>query len=149
MHFNPFKAATETDEDTLDECPEIQKPKLDIGPWARFPNKFFGSGMARKVGTSASVLYFALCEAANRNREPSNTFKASDKALASDTGLGTRTITDARTKLLENKLVSFSREPGESYTYTLLKQDLKWVKRSDRPRQKLKPRAYAVGRAQP
>jgi DNA-binding transcriptional ArsR family regulator len=130
--------------------PEPQRQKsVDIGPFARFPNKFFGSGMARKVGASASLLYFAFCENANRNKVPSNSFKASDKALASETGLSPRTIRDARTKLYENELVSYSREPGQSYIYTLLRQELKWLKRSERPRQKRKPRAMAAARATP
>jgi hypothetical protein len=130
--------------------PELQRQKsVDIGLYARFPNKFFGSGMARKIGTSASVLYFAFCENANRNREPSNTFKASDKALASETGLSPRTMRDARIKLVENGLVSCSREPGQSYTYTLLRQELKWLKRTERPRQKRKPRANAAARVEP
>jgi len=124
-----------------------KQKSLDIGPYARFPNKFFGSGMARKIGTSACVLYFAFCENANRNREPSNTFKASDKALASETDLSPRTIRDARIKLFENGLISYTRKPGESYTYTLLRQDLKWLGRSERPRQKRKPRAMAAVRA--
>lgn len=123
---------------------EPPRQKLDIGPFARFPNKFFGSGIGRKVGRSPSLLYFALCENANRNREPSNTFKASDKALESETGLSARTIRNARIKLWENGLVEYSREPGESYTYTLLRPDLKWLKRADRPRHKQRPRAMAV-----
>ena len=146
MDIYPFEDI-ETGDDTCDECPETHRPKLDIGPWARFPNKFFGSGMARKVGTSASVLYFALCENANRDREPSNTFNTSDKRLASETGLSPRTMRDARIKLFENGLVSYSREPGQNYTYTLLRKELKWLKPSDRPRQKRKPRAMAVARA--
>jgi len=126
--------------------PQRQK-SVDIGPYARFPNKFFSSGMACKVGASASLLYFALCE--NANRHPSNTFKASDKALASETGLSTRTMRDARIKLFENGMVSYSREPGQSYTYTLLRPELKWLKLSERPRQKLKPRANAAARVKP
>jgi len=122
---------------------------VDIGPFARFPNKLFGSGMARKIGISACVLYFALCENANRNREPSNTFKASDKALASETGLSPRTLRDARIKLYENRLVSYSREPGQSYIYTLIRQELKWLPRSERPRLKQKRRAMAAARAKP
>jgi hypothetical protein len=134
-----------------EDWPESEPPRqksVDIGPFAKFPNKFFGSGTARKVGTSASVLYFALCENANRNREPSNTFKASDKALASETGLSPRTIRNARTKLVENGLISCSREPGQSYIYTLIRQELKWLSRSERPRHKLKPRAMAAVRAE-
>jgi DNA-binding transcriptional ArsR family regulator len=145
MYYSPFED-NETDKATSEEWPETQKPKLDIGPWARFPNKFFGSGMARKVGPSASVLYFALCENANRNRKPSNTFKTSDKALASETGLSPRTMRNVRTKLLENGLVAYSREPGQNYTYTLLRQELKWLRRSERPRQKKRPRAMAVAK---
>jgi hypothetical protein len=148
MDFNPFEDDPETGEDTSHQWPRTQKPKLDIGDWARFPNKFFGSGTGRKVGTSTCVLYFALCETANRNREPSNTFKTSDKRLASETGLSSRTMRDARIRLLENGLVSYSREPGQNYTYTLLRQELKWLKRSERPRQKRKPRAMAVAKTQ-
>jgi hypothetical protein len=147
MDFNPFEGDPETGGAASDAWSNAQKPKLDIGPWARFPNKFFGSGMARNVGTSATVLYIALCENANRNQEPSNTFKASDKALASETGLSPRTMRDARIKLSENGLVSYSREPGQSYTYTLLRQELKWQKRSERPRQQRKPRAMTAARA--
>ena len=128
--------------------PEQPRQKsVDIGLFAKFPNKFFGSGMARKVGRSGTVLYFALCENANRNRDSSNSFKASDNALASETGLSPRTIRNVRIKLRENGLVEYSREPGESYTYTLLRQDLKWLKRSERPRQKQRPRAMAARRA--
>jgi DNA-binding transcriptional ArsR family regulator len=133
-------------EDLPETEPQRQK-SVDIGLFARFPNRFFSSGMARKIGTSASVLYFAFCENANRNQKPSNTFKASDKALASETGLSPRTIRDARIKLLENGLVSYSRERGQSFTYTLLRQELKWIKLSERPRQKRRPRAMAAVRA--
>ncbi len=143
MDFNPFEDM-ETGAATSDAWPGAQKPTLNIGPWARFPNKFFGSGMARKVGASASLLYFALCENANRPREPSNTFKASDKSLSSETGLSPRTMRDARTKLFENGLVTYSRPPGQSYTYKLLPQDLQWLKPIERPRQKRKPRAMAA-----
>ena len=128
--------------------PEHQRERsFDIGPFARFPNKYFGSGIARRVGLSASMLYFALCENANRNRVPSNTFKASDGALASETGLSPRTISKVRIKLFENGLVTYSREPGASYKYTLLRPDLKWLTRAERPRQKRKPRGMAAARA--
>jgi len=136
-----------------DECEDSQEPKqpkqarVDIGPFAKFPNKFFSSGMARKVGRSGSLLYFALCENANRYRVPSNTFKASDKALASETGLSPRTMRNVRIKLWENGLVEYSREPGESYTYTLLPQCLKWLKRTERLRHKQQPRAMFARRA--
>jgi len=56
---------------------------------------------------------------------------------------------DARIKLFENGMVSYSREPGQSYTYTLLRPELKWLKLSERPRQKLKPRANAAARVKP
>lgn len=133
----------------LPESKPQRRDSFDVGPYARFPNKFFSSGMASKVGTSASVLYFALCENANRPQPPSNTFKASDKALASETGLSPRTMRDARIRLFENRLVSYSREPGQSYTYTLLRQELKWLKLSERPRQKRRPRADAAAKAKP
>lgn len=142
------QATDDENEDWPEPEPQRQK-SFDIGPYARFPNKFFSSGMACKVGTSASVLYFAFCENANRNRKQSNTFKASDKALASETGLSPRTMRDARTKLFENGLVSYSREPGQSYTYTLLRQELKWLKLSERPRKKRRPRAMAATRIKP
>lgn len=138
---------TESSDALSDASPEPQKSKVEIGHFSKVPNKFFGSGMARKIGPSASVLYFALCENANRNREPSNTFKASDKALASETGLSPRTIRDMRIKLFENGLAEYQREPGQSYTYTLLRQELKWIKLAERLRQKRKPRAMAAARA--
>ncbi|HUV96559.1 MAG TPA: hypothetical protein VMV98_03735 [Acidobacteriaceae bacterium] len=127
--------------------PEPQRQKsLDVGPFARFPNKFFGSGMARKLGPSASVLYIALCEHANR--EPSNTFGARDGDLAWETGLSPRTIRNVRIKLSENRLVECRREPGQKYTYTLLRPELRWFKLAERPpRQKLKPRGMAAARA--
>ncbi len=115
---------------------------VDIGEFTKIPNKFFGSGTACALGTSASLLFLALCENANRNG--STSFKASDRALSSETGLGTRTICDARKRLLEKGLVSCAREMGESYVYTLLKSELGWVRLSERPRAGCKPRAYHV-----
>ena len=115
------------------------KGKVDIGPFTMIPRRFFGSGMAQKLKPSASLLYLALCEHANR--EPSNTFKTSDRALASETTLGTRTICDARKKLIENKLITCDREEGQSFTYTLLPQSLEWMPLAKRLRQNLKPRA--------
>ena len=76
----------------LSESSGHSEPKggVDVGPYTvKIPNRFFGSGMAARLGCSASLVYLALWDHANRN---SNTFKASDRALASDTGLGTRTI---------------------------------------------------------
>jgi len=121
---------------------------LDIGLFARFPNKFFGSGLARKIGPSASVLYLALCETANRGNGRNNIFTARDKSLAWETGLSPRTIRNLRAKLIENGLVKLSQEPGQNYTYTLLRQELKWFKNAERPpRQKQRPRGMAARRA--
>lgn len=112
---------------------------VEIGPFSKIPSKFFGSGIASSLGTSPSLLYIALCENANRNN--GNTFRASDKALASETGLGTRTICDARKKLIEYGLIFCSREDGQSHKYTIENPQLKWVPLRDRLRKKMKPRA--------
>jgi hypothetical protein len=112
---------------------------VEIKPFTKIPNKFFGSGTAATLGPSASITYFALCEHANRKGDL--TFRASDKALASDTGLGTRTICDARKKLMEKRLITCKRVPGQSFVYTLIALLLKWAPASDRPRNKLQPRA--------
>jgi hypothetical protein len=148
MEFNPFED-TETGTGRSDAGPESQTAKsVDIGLFAKFPNKFFGSGMARKLGPSASLLYIALCENANRNRDRSNTFGARDRDLAWETGLSPRTIRNVRIKLSENRLVEYRREPGQKYTYTLLRQELKWFKPAERPpRQTLRPRGMAAARA--
>ena len=119
-------------------------PLVEIGQFTKIPNRFFSSGTASKIGQSASLLYLALCENANRNGE--NTFSASDRALASETGLGPRTIRDARITLDETGLIRSSREPGRSYVYTLLLLELKWARLENRPRQKQRPRALAVAR---
>lgn len=113
--------------------------QVDIGPYTKIPNKFFGSGLAAKLGPSAALLYIALCEHANRNG--SNTFKASDEALASDTGLGPRTICDARKALAEHNLITLARRKGQSYTYTVCQLSLEWVRLEHRLRPKRKPRA--------
>jgi hypothetical protein len=113
---------------------------LDIGRFARFPNTFFGSGTAATLGQSASLLFIALCEHANRDGE--NFFKASDRALAADTGLSTRTICDARKRLIEYSLISCARDEGRSYTYTLKKLALPWMPIRKRSRPKRKPRGY-------
>jgi hypothetical protein len=117
---------------------------VEIGPYSKFPSKLFGSGIAATLGASTSIVFLALCEHANRNN--SNVFKASDRALASDTGLGTRTICEARKKLIEHDLIYCSRESGQSYKYTLKTQSLKWKPLKERPRQKGKPRALHVAR---
>lgn len=112
---------------------------VEIGPFSKMPRMFFGSGTAAELGPSVAVLFLALCEQANRNN--SNTFKASDRMLASETGLGPRTICDARKTLDERKLISCSRHDGQSYIYTLSAYSFPWVQLVDRPRQKRKPRA--------
>lgn len=117
---------------------------VDIGPFTKVPNRYFGSGIGQTIGPSASVLYFALCEHGNRNS--ANTFKASDRALASETNLSPRTIRNARIRLREYGLISFSRDPGESYTYELLRQEMNWVPLVNRPRQSKMPRAMAASR---
>lgn len=118
---------------------------VDVGPFTKVPNKYFGSGKGQTVGPSATVLYFALCE--NGNRNSSNTFKASDKALASETSLSPRTLRNARIRLREHGLIAYSREPGQSFAYELLPQNLNWLPRENRPRNRMRPRAMAVIRA--
>jgi len=123
--------------------PQDAAPKVDLGPFCKFPSKFFGSGLAARLGTSAALLYLALCE--NCNRCSRMTFEASDKALASETGLAERTIRNGRNRLVENGLIQCSREGlGRRFTYLLLRQELKWVRRQDRPRRKRKPRAMSA-----
>lgn len=112
---------------------------VDIGLYTAIPSKFFGSGTAASLGYSASLVFLALCEHANRNE--SNTFKASDKALASETGYGPRTICDARKTLIERGLICCTRPEGQSFNYTIPALSLKWVPLAERPRQKRKPRA--------
>ena len=123
------------------------KGSPDIGSFTKIPNKFFGSGTAAKLKTSASLFYIALFEHANRHGH--NQFKASDRALASETGLGTRTICEARKRLAEKGLISHTREKGESYVYTLPKLDFPWMRLADRPRKDCKPRAYHAFQTEP
>ena len=89
------------------------KQPVDIGPYTQIPNRFFGSGMAARLGPSAGFIYLALCDHANRNGSVS--FKVSDKALASDTTIAPRTICTARKKLIEYGLISCKREKGQSH----------------------------------
>ena len=112
---------------------------VEIGNFTKIPNKFFGSGKAAQIGPSASLLFVALCEQANRVGE--NTFRASDKALAADTGLSPRTICNARKALLEERLLACTRDKGSSYRYTLPVFAFSWVAIKDRPRTKRKVRA--------
>jgi hypothetical protein len=116
-----------------------ERQSVDIGPYTQIPNRFFGSGMAARLGPSAGYIYIALCEHANRTS--SVTFKASDKALASETTIAPRTICNARKKLIEYGLISCKREKGQSHIYTLLKPSWEWMPLKERHRRKLKPRA--------
>jgi len=115
------------------------KGPVDIGKFTKIPNRLFGSGMARILKPAATLLYVALWDHVNRNS--SKTFKASDKALSSDTDLSPRTICDARKRLIEKGMITCTRAEGQSYVYTLIVPSLKWVPVSERPRTKLKPRA--------
>jgi Helix-turn-helix domain len=118
---------------------------VDIGGFTKIPHRFFGSGTAHALKPSASLLYIALCDHANRSS--SNTFKTSDKTLASDTALSPRTICDARKRLIEKELITCKREDGQSYSYTLTVPDWNWIPVDRRPRTQLKPRAYHARKA--
>jgi hypothetical protein len=111
----------------------------DLGSYTKIPSKLFGSGTVAALGSTVILVYVALCEHANRFE--SNSFKASDRALASETGFGTRTIHEARKTLIENGMISVARENGQSYTYTLCALSLKWIPLNERPRPKRQPRA--------
>jgi DNA-binding transcriptional ArsR family regulator len=117
-----------------------RRGKVEIGLYSMMPRMFFGSGAASGLGCSAALVFLALCEHANRNN--SNTFRVSDRALASDTGLGPRTIFVARKRLAERGLISCSRQEGRSFFYTLPVFSFDWIRLEDRPRQKRKARAY-------
>jgi hypothetical protein len=136
-----------TEYDFQRENAEPQKSaRVDIGPFTKLPNKLFGSGYAARLGPSATVLYVALCEHANRNG--SNSFKASDRSLSADTGLSTRTICDARKRLIEHRLITFSRQNGQTYRYTVLKVELAWTPVKTRRRKLMKARALHGGASQ-
>src|ERR1035437_747698 len=109
-----------------------------LGQYSMMPRMFFGSGMAAQIGKSATLFYLALCEHANRNGRA--TFKAADRALASDTGMSERDLPAARKSLIGQGLISCTREEGHSYVYTLVRLELKWIPLKDRPRVKLKAR---------
>jgi hypothetical protein len=116
---------------------------VELGRYFKVPKGVFQSGLAARLGSSAMTVYVALCEHANRKN--SNTFVASDKALAADSGVAERTIRGVRTKLVQAKLITIRRELGQSYTYTLLPISSDWVPIKERPRQPCKPRAlYAL-----
>jgi len=119
--------------------------KVEIGLFTKMPSKFFGSGTASNIGPSAALIFLALCEHANRRG--SNTFRASDRALASDTKYGPRTICNARKTLIERGLIECSREEGQSFTYTIPVLDLQWKPLAERPRKPRRPRALHAGQA--
>jgi hypothetical protein len=124
----PFRVPKGVDADTT----------VKIGGFTKIPSKFFGGGMARELKPSAALIYLALCEHANRNS--SNSFKVSDRAISSETTFASGTICDARKKLVENGLITCTRAEGQSHSYTLTDPKLKWVPLADRPRVKLRPR---------
>ena len=117
---------------------------VEIGPFSKMPGKLFGSGTAANLGPFSRLVFLALCEHANRNS--SNTFKASDRALASDTGLAPRTIGDARKRLSEHNLISFSRQEGQSFNYTIPIHSFDWTPLDQRLRSNRKPRALHASR---
>jgi hypothetical protein len=118
---------------------------VEIGPFSKMPSKFFGSSMAASLGPAASLFFLALCEHANRHEE--NQFKASDRALASETGYSPRKICDARKRLTERGLIFCSRQEGRSFEYTLPVYSFNWVKLENRLRKKHKARALYGSRA--
>jgi hypothetical protein len=111
----------------------------EVGPYFRVPKGLLQNGIAARIRPSAVALYTALCE--NANRRNGNTFSVSDRALAADTGIAERTIRDIRTQLFEEELISFTRQPGSSYTYTLIPVRLaQRIPVNERRRQPKKPR---------
>jgi hypothetical protein len=118
--------------------------KVEIGPFSMMPRRFFASGTAANLGSSAALLLLALCEHANRN--DANSFSASDNALAADTGCAPRTICDARKRLVEHGLISCTRQRGQSFVYTLPVFSFCWIQVKDRPREQKKPRALHASR---
>jgi DNA-binding transcriptional ArsR family regulator len=118
---------------------------VQIGEFSKIPNKFFGSGKAAEIGPTASLLFLALCEVANRYQAMS--FSISDRSLAADTGLAPRTICEARKRLREKKLIQCSREKGRSFTYSLAEYKLPWIAVKDRPSTKRRARAMRGTRA--
>jgi hypothetical protein len=120
-----------------------------LGPYFITPKGLFQNGIAARIGASAVTIYVALCEQANRKN--GNVVSISDRSLASDTGVSERTIREIRPNLCRERLVSFNREPGHSYTYTLFPVELApRIPVKERPRQPKKPRAlYAERRDVP
>jgi hypothetical protein len=114
-----------------------------LGPWARFPYRLFGSGLAAAVGDSALCLYFALLDQANRNG--SIRFAVRDKVLAANTGISERTLTDLRKRLVRHGLIDVSVAPGQKPYYELKGITDTDIRPDERPREKGKPR----GRSSP
>jgi hypothetical protein len=103
------------------------------------PGQLAGSGTAAKIGPIATALYVVLWE--NGNRNGSNTFKSSDKALSLETGICLTTLREVRAKLVEERLIEVRRgSKGQRFTYYLVPQDWKWVKRAERPEKPAKQR---------
>jgi hypothetical protein len=117
---------------------------VEIGLYSAMPSKFFSSGTAARLGPAASLVFLALCE--NANRHEKNQFKASDRALASETGYSPRKICDARKRLIEHGLISCTRQEGQSFEYTLPAYSFDWVRLENRLRKKRKPRALYSSR---
>ena len=117
----------------------MAKPNPELGPYFRVPKGVMVNGIAGRIGPAALAVYVALCEHANRRN--GNIVHVSDKTLAADTRVAERTIREARTKLLVEKLISFTREPGQSYTYTLLLVPDVWTPVEKRYRKPKMPRA--------
>lgn len=110
-----------------------------LGPYFTVPKGLIQNGIAARIGPSAVTVYVALCEQANRKN--GNSLSVSDKTLAADTGVAERTIRNIRTRLSEAGLVLFEREPGSSYSYTLVAVQLaRRVPVKERLRQPKKPR---------
>lgn len=122
-----------------------ESPKgVDIGPFFKVPNRFFGSGEAAKLGCSAGWVYIALLDQANR--KGSMTFSVSDGALSADTGLGKSTLREARKRLADAGLVTFRLEPGRSPEYSLSKRSMTWKPVRERKRKTGKARGAGFGR---
>ena len=117
-----------------------EKHSVDIGQFTKIPNRLFSSGTARDLKPSATLLYVALCDHANRNG--SNHSRLPTRHSHLDTTLSPRTICDARKKLDRKETDCRHARKGPSYFYTLTVQKLDRVPLPKRPRLKLQPRAY-------
>lgn len=111
----------------------------DVGPYFNAPKGLYLNGIAARIGASAVAVYLALCLHANQKN--GNVFPVSDRTLAADTGVAERTIRDVRTRLQAEGLISFVRDPGQSYTYTLMPIQLARMAVKERLRQPKKRRA--------